>query len=638
MWKPNYFMSLPQSKRFYSSGSIRHYRNFASRGFVDAVRGRDPISWQEMNLGVDCYSNQIDITNAIFDPLADNVNIIGCRGSGKSVGATNALAALLSTTPNQHWISTAPILPQASRLIRFTRAAMEKNKVTRDLLDIGSSSALRLHWKNGNTFIGVSGQMRANSEGDHGNGIIMDEAHLVPGLSVSSKLRPMLSGINVATKMVKLGVAMGRGHFFRTFNAPGARNCICRWRDCEIHKLEPAPHLFYKGEQISRKLWLQMPMEYRRRYFPDRPDLCPSFPTGSESSIIDWQTQFELDWVEDIMNFLSEAQHKTLGSGEHPPLRKGRMGERYFGGLDTARGSSVGARDADFTALAIWRLNRDGSVDKVASFRWQGSPNDQEQEIWDICNPRNGQFRLEFLFCDRGDVAALMIDQFRKAGMPVHGVDMGAKATLADSPKNWKNTLFDSFEIHLQNGMAHYPSMDSLRPLTEGSPEDKVQAENFQTDFFEWGVIQRIRDTNGRGLNDKIQAPQERVEDEDGSGSTVMVHDDSCQADVLAVWAATNPIRIQKLLASKGSLEGYQIPLPVFGPATTSNFTGQSGGGGGENPLAIHEQRMAANNATPGGAPQDQGWTPGSGAAAMPASLSDYLGVNRIDKKRNGLL
>ncbi len=264
-----------------------------------------------------------------------------------------------------------------------------------------------------------------------------------------------------------------------------------------------------------------------------------------------------------------------------------------------------------------------------------------EDDVWTLVNPRNGRFRCEFILADIADVAALMVDQFRAAGMAIAGVNFGGKAGIADSPRNWKNYLFESFSINLQNNLVHYPAMVNLKSLVDGSPEDKVQLDNFQTDYFEWGVLQRVRNVNGMGVNDVIQAPTETMADEDGSGATVSVHDDSCCADVLAVMAATKPLIIQKLAAMKGHLEGYQIPIPVFGPSSSGAFApGQSGLSSaptGENPLAT-QQSSDRRTALMGPSQAGNGdpWPQGTGG--LPSALGDYMKVNDPSRRGGGFL
>ncbi len=583
----------------------------------------DPVTWQEVNLKRSVYTNQIEITNAIFDPTAEEVDVLGNRGGGKTEGVGQALFAFLATEPNQHFISVAPIQPQAGRLIRKMKEAC-RNAPAYDLIDWKNTNALRLQFRNGNWLVGVSGQETAEVEGEHGNGMVIDEAHRVPGKSISEKLMPMITAIGVRRKVIRMGVAMGKNHFFKSWNAKGTRRCFSPWYESEIHLIEPDP-LFYKGKQISRQLLALMPKSYREKYFPDYPPFLEAGP--SAISDLSWQTQYELEWADDINNFLTEEEYKRLGSGAHDALTRGRAGERYFAGLDTSQGSFSGRRDTDWTVLSIWRLNRDGSIDKVASFRWRNQVVDQEDEIWAICNQRNGLFPCELVFADYSNVGVSIVERFKKAGMPITGVPFGKTAQSVDSAKNWKNTLYDYFLIGLQSHQIHFPSMEALRRLG-GSPEEQTQKKNISADYYEWGILQRIRK---RGINDEICAPTklEKGADADEDAAEGGLHDDGPSASVLGAYAAGHAVQLKKLMASKGGLQGYAIPSPVFGQATSSAYAPGSSAAiasavGGENPFAERQRQDLKAQPLGTSQPENQGQTP----------LSDMLKMNMPGHKR----
>jgi hypothetical protein len=102
-------------------------------------------------------------------------------------------------------------------------------------------------------------------------------------------------------------------------------------------------------------------------------------------------------------------------------------------------------------------------------------------------------------------------------------------------------------------------------------------------------TLERIR---GKGMNDKIQAPEDGVEGEEGEGGgTTTAHDDVTTADVLATWAASHVAELEQELAHGGDLSSYEIPSGLFGPSSLSSMVPAQGGGGavppqGRNPLA----------------------------------------------------
>ncbi len=582
----------------------------------------DPVAWIEQQLSVELYSLQIDIVEKLADRTKEGFNILGARGSGKTKGLAFALAESLSNNPGNQVICSAPIEKQSGRILRYIKGAMfsDTSKV-KGLVDWQASSAFRIQWKNGSSIVAVSGQEKANAEGEHGNILVVDEAHLVPSYSISNKLMPMLSVMNGYSKVIKLGVSIGKGHFFKSVHAPSAINCTCRWDEAEKF-LDEANPLFYKGKQYSRHLVAMMPVPYKVRMFPDRPDL--QVVTGYEITELSWQTQYELEWVDDIKDLLGPEDQQELADGVHLPLRKGMTTERYFAGLDTAPGSLTGRSDTDRTVLCIWRLRKDRTIERVASFQWVGRILDQEEEIWQICNPKNGMFKCEIILADYSNFATEMIERFRKMRMPIFGVAFGASAKKVNSPKNWKNVMFDNFVVNLQSGLVKYPNIEKMKLKAVGaSEEERTQIDNMLEGFFEWGCIQRIR---GRGLNDKIEAPTDEVEDDEDGGVSKVVHDDHCSADVLAVYAATHEVLMKKEMASKGGMVGYEIPMVVIG----QSYAGQAVGGGalgasfpfqgrGENPIASGEERR-------------RGSLPGEGPD-VGTSISDYIGINMGNRK-----
>ncbi len=438
--------------------------------FADALRAQtawsDPSAWIEDRLGVSLYSNQIEIVEAIRDPEGEGFNVLQCRGAGKSQGIGWGLVEVCENRPGTQVIISAPIEKQAGRIIRYMKQALQGNgSKIKDRVDWGSESALRLPFKNGSTVTAVSGQEKANAEGEHGHILVIDEAHLVPSYSVTNKLIPMVGMLGGYSKIIKVGVAMGRNHFYKSCLAPGARNIICPWDKAEIFLMEPNP-FFYKGRQYSRKLLTRMPVPLRVKMFPNLPELHKQ--TGYEITELDWMTQYSMEWVDDINNLLSEADQTRLAGGKHEPLTRGKQGEIYFAGLDTAYSDH---KDADRTVLAIWRLRRDGVVEKVASFVWHGDPLAQEREIWQILSPKGGLFKCEAIFGDYSNINISIIERFRSAGLPILGVTFGSSAKAVGSSKNWKNTLYDHFVVRLQSGDISYPNVDAMKLAAVDAPQ-----------------------------------------------------------------------------------------------------------------------------------------------------------------------
>jgi len=491
----------------------------------------DPVEWSQRNFAASLkdgalFSNQIESVEAIHHPVIQSVNVLASRGAGKTAGIGVGLGSLGALRPDTGIICSAPIKPQANKIIRVVTQLFERGTAeAQSKIDWESMSASRIQFKNGSFMESVSGQETANVEGAHGPVLYVDEAHLVPGYSMTNKLTPMNVSLDGFRKIIKSGVSMNRSHFYRSCTAPGAKVLICPWWKAELFLNEPDP-LLYKKRQYSRQLIRRMPLSYKRKYFPDRPDL--HILTGDEVTELDWRTQYELEWVADIMNALSEENQALLVTGKHNLLTRGIPGEVYCVGLDTAPGSGTGRwSEVDKTVLAIWRFRKNGLKERVACFTWQGNVLGQEEEIWQVVNHKTGLFKCEVMMADYSNIAVQIVERFKKAGMPVVGVNFGGTATQANSKKNWKNTLFDNFMVELESDNVKYPNIQKIKDqarIQAPGRDMQVQIDNVLEGFSEWCILQRIK---GKGLNDQIEAPADNQEEAE-TGLSDKPHDDHC--------------------------------------------------------------------------------------------------------------
>ena len=555
----------------------------------------DPIEWVEKNLGVTLFSNQIENIEHLFDPENSGFNILAARGAGKTWGLSAGLLAYSVLYAGLRVIVVGPKEKQAARILKeiYTILKSKGCKVS-DQVDGGASSAHRIQFKNGSYIVALSGQEVANVEGEHGHILVIDEAHKVPTYSVTNKLAPMVGSLEL-TKIIRIGVAMGRNHFHKACTAPKAIVDTCPWNKAEIfltNESKKQKPLFYKGVQFSRVLVGRMPVPLKKKYFPDRPDLCQA--TGDEISVLDWEMQYELIWADDVNNFLSDDDQKALFSGKHDLMTKGAIGELYAAGLDTAQGSITGRKNTDETVLAIWRM-RGGKKERVASYIWKGDPRTQMEEIWQIIHPQDGLFRCKMSLVDYSNIGITTVDLFKARKVPILGRHF--QATEPRSKKNWKNALYDHFLVQLQTGKVTYPDVAELEKQNlDAKGSALVQIKNALRGYWEWCSLERIR---GKGLNDKIQAPADNVEGEEGE-SEGRAFDDVCTADVLAIWALDHVAELEQEMAHGGDLSGYEIPMGLFGPTSLSSMVPMAGGGQaatapGKNPMAVAEMTAHAN-------------------------------------------
>ena len=568
----------------------------------------DPVEWIEQNFGITLFSNQIENAESLFNPNISIFSILACRGAGKTWGLSAAIAAYCILFPGLRVIVVGPKEKQASRILREITSILKgkKCKVGHEV-DWALASALRIPFKRGSSIIAISGQENANVEGEHGHILVIDEAHLVPTYSVTNKLTPMIGMLDFS-KIVKIGVSLGRNHFYKTCMAPKAVVNKCKWDQAEIFLAERKPSFFYKKKQYSKSLLERMPLPYKQQVFPDRPDL--QVITGQEISTLDWETQYELLWAEDILNFLSDEDQELLSDGTHVPLVKGTIGESYAAGLDTAQGSISGHLDTDETSLSIWRIGAGNIKEKVATFLWKGDPLQQMEEIWSIVNPVSGIFRCKMVLVDYSNIGIPIVEMFRQRKMNIVGKHF--QMSEKDSRKNWKNAMYDHFQVQLQTGKVKYPGIKALEELkVTAKGEMLVQVQNNLRGFWEWCTLQRIR---GRALNDKIGAPEDNVDGEGGSGRAF---DDICTADIMGVWALDKMKSLEAELANGGDLSNYQIPLMVSG-ASVGAVAGMGGTTGrqmgGTNPVAQQAMERGISQNTksnPAGGEEQESWMSG---------------------------
>ena len=577
----------------------------------------DPVAWIEEKFfyegkPVRLYSNQIKDVRALFDPSLNSSGFasIAVRGAGKSLGITLGCIAFCALYPGLVIIMAGPINKQAGRLLReaYTYLKDPACKASK-YVDWGRSNKTFLAFLDGSYMEAISGQEKANTEGGHGHILIVDEAHKVPSYSYTNKMSPML-GSKKFNKTVLIGLASHNNFFRRFCQTPGARVNRCPWDKAEIFQ-DKEDCFFYRGKPYSRTLLNLMPVPYKKIYFPDRPDLQK--PHEKAIPTDDWDTEYELKWLANVRNFLSEKDAETLGRGNHQILQRAVPGEHYFAGLDTAAGSASGHNsENDRTVLSIWRVKqgKTGRVkERVACWVWQGDPLSQKREIFSILSRDYGLFpNCEFILVDYSNIGIDIVNEFREEKLPILGKHFGQTETR--SRKNFKNAMFEHFKVELQSGRCKYPSIPDLedaRVLPDLEDALMAQVRNHLEGFDEWLVLERIKGKSG--LNDKIQAPEEVVEN--GEGKIVRIHDDHTSSDVLATWCADHQKELQEELSKSGV--GYFIPAASVGIGVTSSM--RLGGGMGAiqsgNPiqamqnLMLSRQQQQIKPTQPKGKPKD---------------------------------
>jgi len=470
--------------------------------------------WSKRILGIDLWDNQIDIVENVVNNQVRYLQILEARGGGKTYGVCVGLLKLCGENADFKVGVTAPSSKQASRLLKEVTALAKKAKGYNEI-DWESSTVQHLVFKNGAEITSFSGNEVSLSEGFHFHLLIVDEAHLLSDNSFKEKLLPMVGSFAIS-RIIKIGVPKYRNHFFESYKSDLYKKLIRKWTECPI--LLQSGSLFIDGKEYSKLIIERMPLNIKRKMFPSHPELH----IQGEMSDLDFLTQYEMEWHDDINLELNE-QEKKLMIGIHSVLPAGLPGEMYFGGLDFAGGALITGEDTDSTALSIWRFNPQGIREKVASFFWQGDINIQSQEILQIIHPQTGLFPCSAILADYGWGGAL-VDIWASNNIPITGILY--KSTEPVSGKNYKNALFNFYKIELNNNKIKYPAIEQIN-------KDLAMKESWN----QWETVERQRTKN---LNDIIEAH-------------TGYHDDAPNSDVLAVWCM-----------SKHNISSNQVIVPAL--------------------------------------------------------------------------
>ena len=485
----------------------------------------NPAFWVLDNLGKDLYDNQIEIITALCDLSVQNISILQARGAGKTFAVAMGLMKLCKDNRDFSVGIFAPKAKQAERIIdEITNKIATKKTLVYDMIDHKTSIKSRMRFKNGSEIYALSADETSQQEGYHFNMIIVDEAHRVTDTAMTQRVAPMIGTLKYA-KTVKLGIAIGKNHFFRSCNSPSYKVFVRDWKNSPA--LLTAGSIYYKGKELPKIVVDRLPISIKQKLFPDRPDLHYESTEGYTE--LDYFTQYSMEWSDDIFLELNKENQEKLFSGTHDILNEARpaYNETYFFGLDTAPGSLTGNKDLDYTVLSIWRKLSNNVKEKVKCYSWQGNVVEQKTEIKQIITQI---FPCMFGLADYSNIAQGTIEEWQKEGIAIEGVLFGSSEPL--SKKNKKNAMFDQFRLELENDRVKFPSLETMN-------KDKA----FKLSYNEWKNIERHIKL---GINAQIEAP---------SG----LHDDHPCADVLAVWAMD---RMDQFKIAKR--HNYRIPKPML--------------------------------------------------------------------------
>ena len=499
----------------------------------------DVSKWAK-NIGIDLYSNQLEIVESICRPDIDNIAVIGSRSMGKTFSVAVASIKQCLSVPGYGVIIFAPKLQQAQKLLHQINLICKRSKRLRDEVDWDATSQKRLTFKNGSLVEALSANEHTENEGWHGDLGIIDEAHRVSDDVFKKRIIPMFAGSR-NPKLVKIGITMYNNHFKDSFDNPAWLNLVYPWNKC--------PYL-YRGKLVEidgveyPKLIIDyMPLSMKIKRFPDHPEV--HYPSTTKMLEEDFNTQFEMVWCDDINLFLNEAEFDKI-VGNHDILDKGDRNEEYYFGLDFAGGAEIAEDDEhDYTSLTILRKTDKGVKELVAVYEWQGDLSDQKDEIIAIVHPKTGLFPCKQGAADYGNMGAPIVDIMNKCGVRTKGILY--KTAVAGTGKNFKNAMFDQLLFELRSDKLKYPKEEQME-------KHKL----FTKHFTEWHSLERRKNNT---LNSVIES------------NDADVHDDTCNSVALAIWAA----EFSKVGAASSRQNAGGLPKPVIGIHSSVNRGNSTG-------------------------------------------------------------
>lgn len=468
------------------------------------MQANDPALWAKTFLGKEIYNNQVEIIKNVCNLAVPYLTVIGSRGGGKTYGVCVGLIKMCIDHPGLEVGLFGPRADQATRLISESRTVLANSKL-HDQVDWEHTTTSRLVFMNKSYMLALSAAETSQQEGWHFDVVVCDESHRISNIAMTQRILPML-GSKKIFKLIKIGIPLYKNHFYESYCDSKFKIVEHNWVDSPI-LLRPG-FKEVDGKKYPSMVLDRMPLALKQKMFPNNPELH----YDGDMTDLEFQTQYNMTWVDDLNTFLSgEEQEKLLGNA--PVLHNKQSGEVYYFGLDTASGTLLpGKGDLDFTALSIWRKSTAGIKEKIACYEWQGGETlSQIKEAMDLVHPITGLFPCAFGCVDYSNVGITAVEMFKNSRIPVAGILFSS--TEPSSHKNYKNAMAHQFKFELQSNRVKYPALKDL-------DQHKV----FRKHYYQWCALEKH---SGVGINDQIAAPK--------SGG---YHDDGFASDILAVWAA----------------------------------------------------------------------------------------------------
>jgi hypothetical protein len=508
------------------------------KALVAAHNNASIVLWAN-SIGVTLYNNQIEIINNICDPTCRNLTILAARSGGKTFATALAAFKLCVDNPGYEVLFFAPKEKQSTRILDEIKKICYKEKDTLfKEVNWRDSNRADFRFFNGSRMRALSSGPTTQIEGFHCDLVVADEAHQIADSVFSARITPMLKA-SKNPKIVKIGISMFKGHFYESCHNPTWSHIVQSWDKCPALYNSGVIHI--DGVDYPETIIKDMPLTYKRERFPNNPEL--HVPSENNISEEDFDTQYEMKWVDSINKFLTSADIESM-TGTHAYMYSGgNDGEEYYFGLDLAGGMLINRGiKRDFSSLVVVRKWPDGLKEVVYCEEWQGSIVDQLEEIVAVINPTTGKFKCKFGAADYGSLGPAVVDLLMQTyRLPMAGIRYKASEPVTGMP--YKTALFDNLFTELHNGYFKYPKQ-----------RDMSTNYILQKHLEEWSSLERKVNYNGTVT---IAAPVNTDE-----------HDDACNACVLAVWAAD---KMQQELRKMQNRQAYSVmSVPNISSETTA--------------------------------------------------------------------
>ena len=183
-----------------------------------------------------------------------------------------------------------------------------------------------------------------------------------------------------------------------------------------------------------------MPKKLKMEYWPTMPEI---YEQDGEMSVIDFQTQYELQFVDSGSSFLSKDDFEQLRNGD------------YFAGA---------ANGTDSTAISILRLDKlTQQRQKIFAVELKGMPFPQQMKIiLSLFTGPRPKFRYKKIVADATGVGLGLIQVMKDQGLDIIPITFNAKDRFTNTNTNYKTTMYRAILAAIQNDKFKYPSLDNV--------------------------------------------------------------------------------------------------------------------------------------------------------------------------------